>query len=273
MKIYKSGLTVIVPVYNEEDCLHQFFKEMQLFLEQTPVNTGILFVNDGSTDRSATIIRTFCSENTACELISLKKNSGLSTALKAGIDHCRSSFVGYIDADLQTKPKDFLRLLPYLPAFDMVNGIRRRRSDGFVKRMSSLVANGVRKRLLADGIHDTCCPLKVLKTEFAKNLPAFKGMHRFIPALVQQAGGRVKQVPVNHFTRYAGTAKYHLGNRLIGPFCDALVLAWMAKRRIEYQLTTGGVKDPSRQSSVSDFRLKTKMQIKKKLSKLETGAQ
>jgi len=198
----KSGLTVIVPVYNEEGCLHQFFKEMRLFLEQTPVNTGILFVNDGSSDRSATIIRTFCYENTACELISLKKNSGLSTALKAGIDHCRSSFVGYIDADLQTKPKDFIRLHPYLPAFDMVNGIRHRRSDGFVKRMSSLVANGVRKRLLADGIHDTCCPLKVLKTEFAKNLPAFKGMHRFIPALVQQAGGRVKQVPVNHFTRY-----------------------------------------------------------------------
>ena len=268
-----NHITVIVPVFNEEDCLHPFKREMDLFLDQVPIETTICFVDDGSTDRSAHIISEICASNQSYSWISLRKNSGLSTALKAGIDHCRSALVGYIDADLQTKPMDFLRMLAYLPSFDMVNGIRQHRNDGFIKKISSVVANGARKRLLADGIHDTCCPLKIIKTEYARKLPAFKGMHRFMPALVQQAGGRVKQIPVNHFPRYAGTAKYHLGNRLIGPLCDALALAWLEKRRIEYQLTTGGVKDPSRQSSVSDFRLKTKMQIKKKFSKLETGAQ
>lgn len=229
-------LTVIVPVYNEEDCLDRFGEEMDRFLSDVPIETWVCFVNDGSTDSSFEIIKKICSTSKPYTWIALKKNSGLSTAIKAGIDHCCTSLIGYIDADLQTTPNDFIDMIPHFPEYDMVNGIRQNRKDSFVKKVSSAVANGFRKKLIGDGIHDTCCPLKIIKSEHAKKIPFFNGMHRFIPALVQHAGGIVMQIPVHHFPRYAGEAKYNLHNRLVGPFIDSLAVAWMKRRHIRYQL-------------------------------------
>jgi glycosyltransferase involved in cell wall biosynthesis len=229
-------LTIIVPVYNEAECLERFRDEMERFLENAPMDTSVCFVNDGSTDNSMEIIKKICSMDPSYTWISLEKNRGLSTAIKAGIDHCRTSLIGYIDADLQTSPIDFLGMLRHIPEYDMVNGIRQKRKDTFVKKISSVIANGFRKRLIGDGIHDTCCPLKIIKSEYAKRIPFFNGMHRFIPALIQHAGGSVMQVPVRHFPRYAGEAKYHLRNRLVGPFVDSLAVAWMKRRLISYKL-------------------------------------
>ena len=229
-------LTIIVPVYNEEECLERFRDEMERFMADVPVKTSILFVNDGSTDNSLKIIKKICSIDSSYTWIALEKNRGLSTAIKAGIDHCRTELIGYIDADLQTTPLDFLGMLHHIPEYDMVNGIRQNRKDTFVKKISSAVANGFRKKLIGDGIQDTCCPLKIIKSEYAKRIPFFNGMHRFIPALVQHAGGTVMQVPVHHFPRYAGEAKYHLRNRLVGPFVDSLAVAWMKRRLIRYRL-------------------------------------
>jgi len=209
---------------------------MDGFLAKTPIKTSVCFVNDGSTDNSLEIIKKICGANPSYHWIALEKNRGLSTAIKAGIDHCPTSLIGYIDADLQTTPNEFLGMLEYIPEYDMVNGIRQKRKDTFVKKLSSAIANGFRKKLIGDGIHDTCCPLKIIKSEFAKKIPFFNGMHRFIPALVQHAGGTVMQVPVSHFPRYAGEAKYHLRNRLVGPFVDSLAVAWMKKRLINYKL-------------------------------------
>ena len=90
--------------------------------------------------------------------------------------------------------------------------------------------------MLGDGIQDTCCPLKIIKTEYAKKIPFFNGMHRFLPALIQYQGGKVMQIPVQHFPRYAGTAKYHLHNRLIGPLVDTLAVVWMKHRYIHYRV-------------------------------------
>ena len=225
-----------MPVYNEEECLVRFRDEMERFMADVPVKTSILFVNDGSTDNSLKIIKKICSIDSSYTWIALEKNRGLSTAIKAGIDHCRTELIGYIDADLQTTPLDFLGMLHHIPEYDMVNGIRQNRKDTFVKKISSAIANGFRKKLIGDGIQDTCCPLKILKSEYARKIPFFNGMHRFIPALVQHAGGSVIQVPVRHFPRYAGEAKYHLRNRLVGPFVDSLAVAWMKRRLIRYKL-------------------------------------
>lgn len=229
-------LTIIVPVYNEEECLVRFRDEMERFMADVPVKTSILFVNDGSTDNSLKIIKKICSIDPSYTWIALVKNRGLSTAIKAGIDHCRTELIGYIDADLQTTPLDFLGMLHYIPEYDMVNGIRQNRKDTFVKKISSAIANGFRKKLIGDGIQDTCCPLKILKSEYARKIPFFNGMHRFMPALVQHAGGSVIQVPVRHFPRFAGEAKYHLRNRLVGPFVDSLAVVWMKRRLIRYKL-------------------------------------
>jgi glycosyltransferase involved in cell wall biosynthesis len=159
----------------------------------------------------------------------------LSTAIKAGFDAACSDYVGYIDADLQTTPEDFDLLIPHLDEYEMVMGIRANRNDSFVKRISSKIANGFRRFMTNDGIEDTGCPLKIIRTEYAKRIPMFNGMHRFLPALIQLQNGRVKQVPVRHFPRIAGKAKYNLANRLIAPFLDCFAYRWMKNRYISYQ--------------------------------------
>ncbi len=229
-------LTIIVPVFNEEESLPAFFLEMDAFIASSPVPSRVLFVNDGSSDNSLKILTEKCSQTAYCTVLSLDKNYGLSVAIKAGFDHCTTTLVGYIDADLQTHPADFLSYFSYFPEYDMVNGIREKRQDGLIKRLSSKIANTYRRLMINDAIKDTCCPLKIIKLSFIREMPFFVGMHRFLPALVQLQGGKVKQLPITHSPRYAGTAKYHLLNRLIGPFFDTLAFRWMRSRYIRYKI-------------------------------------
>ena len=233
----KVELTIVVPVFNEEESLPKFREEMDKYLDKTPLSSTILFVNDGSTDNSLQIIKAIVSFDRRYSFISLSKNGGLSTALKAGIDTVNTPFTGYIDSDLQTSPQDFFKYFGYLNHCAMVNGIRKDRHDSVVKKISSKVANGFRRLMINDGIVDTCCPLKIVHTSYLKKMPFFKGMHRFIPALVQLQGGAVHQIEVSHFDRYAGTAKYNLLNRAVGPFFDTLAFLWMKKRNINYTIS------------------------------------
>ena len=167
-------LTVVVPVFNEADSLSRLNREMNIFLDQSPVPTSVLFVNDGSGDLSQSVIEGIVSADTRYHFIKLQQNKGLSTALKAGFDHCQSEWIGYIDADLQTSPMDFLNLLKFIPEFDLVTGIRTERKDSFVKKLSSKIANRVRRMIIHDGIEDTGCPLKIGKAEYFKRIPFFK---------------------------------------------------------------------------------------------------
>jgi len=231
-----NELTILVPVFNEEECLPTFFIEMDKFIDTSPVPCEVLFINDGSTDRSAAILQDKCKSSIHYGYLTLDNNYGLSTAIKAGIDACNTSLIGYIDADLQTKPEDFLLYFTYFPEYDMVNGIRQGRKDSFVKRFSSKFANAYRRLMINDGIEDSCCPLKICKTSYAKRMPLFDGMHRFMPALIKLQSGTVRQIPITHYPRYAGTAKYHLWNRLIGPFFDTLAFRWMRNRYISYSI-------------------------------------
>jgi glycosyltransferase involved in cell wall biosynthesis len=229
-------LTIIVPVFNEEESLPSFFLEMDRFIEDSPVPSRVLFIDDGSTDNSLRILKGKCSRSAYCTVLSLDRNYGLSVAIKAGFDHCQTTLVGYIDADLQTHPSDFLSYFKHFPEYDMVNGIREKRKDSFTKKLSSKLGNGYRRLMINDAIQDTCCPLKMLKISFVREMPFFIGMHRFLPALVQLQGGKVRQIPVSHSPRYAGTSKYHLLNRLVGPFFDTLAFRWMRSRYIRYKL-------------------------------------
>jgi dolichol-phosphate mannosyltransferase len=235
-------LTIIVPVYNEEENIYRLEEKLSAFVSQSlnfPV--CVLFVNDGSTDNSGDLINNVCYRQQHFYNIKLAKNGGLSAALKAGIDATFSTYVGYIDADLQTTPEDFERLIPYLSDYEMVIGIRIRREDSFIKRVSSKIANGFRRIMTNDGVEDTGCPLKIIRTEYAKDMPFFKGMHRFMPALIQLQNGKVKQIPVRHFPRIAGISKYNLGNRLVAPFIDCFAYRWMKSRYINYQITENNI--------------------------------
>lgn len=233
-------LTIIVPLYNEEGNLPRLAKELSDYFSQTSYKAKALFVNDGSTDHSAEVLERYCLDNNSFSYIHLKKNCGLSTALKAGIDQVNTKYTGYIDADLQTSPFDFDLLMDYVESFELVTGIRIGRKDGIVKRISSRMANAIRRSVTHDGVSDTGCPLKIFHTDAARRIPFFKGMHRFLPALVQLGGGKVKEVPVRHFKRLAGKSNFHLLNRLLGPAADLIAFGWMRKRTIRYEITGRG---------------------------------
>jgi len=160
----QQTLTIIVPVYNEEDNLARVEKELSNYLDISSAKASVLFVNDGSSDKSQEVILDICQRNQTFSYLSFKENRGLSAALKAGFDHVQSDLVGYIDSDLQTAPSDFNLLLAEIKEFDLVTGVRSNRQDSFVKNMSSTVANGIRRAFTHDGMDDTGCPLKIIKT-------------------------------------------------------------------------------------------------------------
>ncbi|NRR91978.1 glycosyltransferase [Winogradskyella undariae] len=228
--------TIIVPVYNEEENLERVEKELSNYLKIATVSTAILFVNDGSSDNSQALIETICKRNEAFEYILFKENRGLSAAIKAGFDAVDTELVGYIDSDLQTAPEDFNILLEHIGQHELVTGVRSNRKDSFVKNMSSKIANGIRRAFTHDGMDDTGCPLKVIKTDYAKRIPMFRGSHRFLPAMIMLQNGRVTQITVQHFPRMAGTAKFGLWNRLLGPLMDCFAYLWMKKKYINYDI-------------------------------------
>ena len=226
----------VVPVFNEEGNILRLEEELTHFLQIAKVPSCILFVDDGSKDNSARLIKGTCRRHADFFYLGLTRNSGLSAALKAGIDHTGSKYVGYIDADLQTLPEDFNLLLEDVENYELVMGIRSGRKDSFVKNISSRIANSIRRSMTHDGVADTGCPLKIMHTENAKRIPFFTGMHRFLPALILLQNGKVKQIPVRHFKRMAGKSKYNLSNRLVGPLKDCFAYRWMKKRYINYEI-------------------------------------
>ncbi|MFD2541995.1 glycosyltransferase family 2 protein [Lacinutrix gracilariae] len=232
--------TIVVPVYNEEDNLLRVEKELLAYTKIAIKPTKILFVNDGSKDKSQEIIETICNRNTEFSFISFKENRGLSAAIKAGFDYTNTELVGYIDSDLQTAPEDFNLLLEHIGTYDLVTGVRANRKDSLVKNMSSKIANGIRRSFTHDGMDDTGCPLKVIKTEYAQRIPMFRGLHRFLPAMILLQEGKIIQIPVQHFPRIAGQAKFGVWNRLLGPLADCFAYLWMKKKYINYTVSKQG---------------------------------
>ena len=229
-------LTIVVPVYNEEENLERVETAFLTYFKSAMAKSKVLFVNDGSVDSSLQIIKAICDRNEGFEFISFSENCGLSAAIKAGFDYSDTELVGYIDSDLQTTPDDFNILVKDIGEYDLVTGVRADRKDTFVKNMSSKIANGIRRSFTHDGMDDTGCPLKIIKTEYAQRIPMFKGLHRFLPAMILLQNGKVKQVPVRHFPRIAGEAKFGVWNRLLGPLMDCFAYLWMKRKYINYKV-------------------------------------
>jgi len=228
--------TILIPVYNEEANLIPVEKALTNYLKNASILTKVLFINDGSKDSSQTIIEDICGRNPNFDCILLSENYGLSAALKAGFDHITTPLVGYMDADLQTTPEDFELLLAHIDDHAMVTGIRSNRKDRLIKNVSSKIANYIRRLFTKDGMQDTGCPLKVMHTNYAKAIPMFKGLHRFLPAMILLQEGTVKQISVRHFPRVAGKSKFGLRKRLVTPFIDCFAYLWIKKRTINYKI-------------------------------------
>ncbi len=137
---------------------------------------------------------------------------------------------------MQTTPQDFNLLLEYICENEVVTGVRVMRKDSFIKNISSKIANGIRHVFTQDGMDDTGCPLKIIKTEWAKSIPMFRGLHRFLPAMILLQKGRVKQIFVSHFERTQRKSNFSIWNRLLGPLMDCFAFLWMKKKYINYKV-------------------------------------
>ncbi|HEX4665322.1 MAG TPA: glycosyltransferase family 2 protein [Chthoniobacterales bacterium] len=225
------AVSVIVPLYNEEENVSILQAELAAAL--AGVRHEIIFVDDGSTD--GTLAR--LTEGPNVRLLHFEKNAGQSAAMYAGANAARGAIVVLIDGDLQNDPADIPRLLAEVErGADLVCGYRARRKDTLVKRLTSWIANFVRSRFTKDGVRDTGCTLKAMRRECVRTLVPFKGMHRFIPALVKGAGYRLVEVPVNHRARQFGTSKYGLGNRAVRATIDMFGVRWLLSRQLNYKV-------------------------------------
>ena len=225
------ALSVVVPLYNEEANVAILQEELRVALKGRDYE--IIFVDDGSVDRTAERIETAPN----IRLIRFEKNSGQSAAIYAGLTAARGGTLVIIDGDLQNDPADIPKLLAEIArGADLVCGYRVKRRDTLVKRATSRIANTVRSRYTKDGVRDTGCTLKAMRRECVSTLLPFKGMHRFIPALVKSAGYRLVEVPVNHRTRRFGQSKYGLGNRALRATIDMFGVGWLLSRRLNYKI-------------------------------------
>jgi len=225
------AVSVVVPVFNEEPNMSILQAELRLALAE--LDHEIIFVDDGSTDQSVAKI-----ENAPhVRVLRFEKNAGQSAALFAGLTAARGAIIVTIDSDLQNDPADVSQLLAEIShGADLVCGYRQKRKDTMIKRLTSRIANFVRSRYTRDGVRDTGCTLKAMRRECVSALIPFKGMHRFIPALVKGAGFQVVEVPVNHRPRKFGESKYGFGNRALRATIDMFGVRWLLSRRLNYKV-------------------------------------
>jgi dolichol-phosphate mannosyltransferase len=229
--IKSPAVSVIVPLFNEEENMSILQSELNATLGG--IDHEIIFVDDGSVDR--TVERIVTAPN--IRVIRFGKNAGQSAAIYAGLEAARGATAVLIDGDLQNDPADIPRLLAEIDrGADLVCGYREQRKDTLVKRLTSRIANFVRSRFTKDGVRDTGCTLKAMRCECANVLVPFKGMHRFIPALVKAAGYRLVEIPVNHRPRRFGQSKYNLGNRALRATIDMFGVRWLLSRRLNYKI-------------------------------------
>jgi len=225
------AVSVIVPLFNEEENVSILQSELNTALGE--IDHEIIFVDDGSLDR--TVERIVTAPNV--RVIRFEKNTGQSAAIYAGLEAARGATAVLIDGDLQNDPADIPRLLAEINrGADLVCGYRAQRKDTLVKRLTSRIANFVRSRFTKDGVRDTGCTLKAMRCECANELVPFKGLHRFIPALVKAAGYRLVEIPVNHRPRRFGQSKYGLGNRALRATIDMFGVRWLLSRRLNYKV-------------------------------------
>jgi dolichol-phosphate mannosyltransferase len=226
-------ISVVIPVCNEHENVGPLAKEIAAALAGR--NFEILFVDDGSTDDTASAVRAARASIPQVRLLRHSFRSGQSAAVTTGIRLARAEWVGTLDGDGQNDPADLPKLLaarlaPENVGVALFQGHRTTRKDTGFRKLQSRIANGVRSKMLGDGTPDTGCGIKLLHRPTYLELPKFDHMHRFLPALFQRAGARVVSVPVHHRPRARGTSKYGMLDRLWVGIVDIFGVMWLRRR-------------------------------------------
>jgi len=202
----KPYLSVVVPLYNEEGNVAKLHEKILAACQKIEKSFEIIFIDDGSSDGTAKD----CVGLMPLKLIRFRKNYGQTAGFDAGIKAATGDIIVTMDGDLQNDPADIPLLLEKInEGYDVVSGWRWQRKDDFFKKLSSRMANLMRKVLVEDNIHDSGCSLKAYRRECFNNVDLFGEMHRFMPAILQFDGYKVGEVKVNHFPRVHGKTKYN----------------------------------------------------------------
>jgi glycosyltransferase involved in cell wall biosynthesis len=235
-----SGIrfSIVIPAYNEEENLPLLMEELKAAFKSHSWPSETILVNDGSTDRTLKVMQELKDRyrELSIQIISLDRNYGLTTALDAGFRRAKEDVIVSLDADLQNDPADIPRLLEKIPEFDVVIGVRSKRMDSKVKRVSSKIANKFRDFVLKEKWDDTGCTLKAYRKVYLQRIKLFDGLHRFLPTLLMMENARVLELQVNHRARAHGKSKYGLWNRLVGPLRDLMAVRWMKQRHLSYNV-------------------------------------
>jgi dolichol-phosphate mannosyltransferase len=231
-------LSVVIPVYNEEENLPVLWPELRGVLDGMGGTFEVIFVDDGSRDRSPELIRGMRDTDSRVRLVRLKANAGETAATDAGFKAARGQRVVTMDADLQNDPHDIPALVRQLEQWDAATGWRVSRGDGdsVVRRISSRLANRTRNWLSDESIHDSGCTFRAFRRECLRGLVLYRGFHRFIPTLLRMRGYRVVEVAVRNRPRRFGQSKYGVLNRVFVAFVDLLVVRWMKNRLLRYEV-------------------------------------
>jgi glycosyltransferase involved in cell wall biosynthesis len=229
-------LSVVVPVYDEADNIGPLHREVDAALAGVEGGVEFIYVDDGSRDGSGERLLELAKRDQRVRVIRFDGNQGQSAALDAGFRAVRGEFTVTLDADLQNDPADIPRLLEALDRADVVNGVRMKRRDSRVRKISSRIANGFRNWVTRESVTDVGCSLRVMRSSYLREVKLYRGMHRFLPTLLRMEGATVIEVPVSHRMRRHGVSKYGISNRLFVGIVDVFAVRWMQNRTLRYRI-------------------------------------
>jgi glycosyltransferase involved in cell wall biosynthesis len=228
--------SVVIPLKNEAGNIVDLINEIEPVMHSLGQPWELICIDDGSTDETGKILDELFQQKPYLRIILFSQNYGQSSAFDVGFKAAKGTFVITLDGDGQNDPKDIPRLVQLIQDHDLVCGIRLKRKDSFIKRLTSKMANFVRNRLCDDGVKDTGCSLKIYRKSCLEQIKMYHGMHRFLPALFKIEGFRIQQIPVNHRERIRGKSNYNFFNRSFNTVADLLAVRWMKKRHLQYRI-------------------------------------
>ena len=233
-------LSIVVPVYNEAGNILPLAEEVRAALSGV-CSYELIFIDDGSSDASASELARAQSENSNVRVLKHLKRAGKSAGLVTGFFAARAPWIQTLDGDRQNDPADVARVWKTIHApvpdarLGIVAGVRKRRNDGAIKWLSSRIANFVRRNMLRDDTRDTGCGFKLIRADAARRMPFFDGMHRFLPALTRRQGYSILQIDIEDRPRIAGVSKYGFFGRLGAGVFDLFGVFWLMRRGKPFQ--------------------------------------
>ena len=223
----KESVSIVIPVYEEEESLPLLYKSIKDVMEGCGRDYEIIFIDDGSRDRSLSVLEDIQKKDGRVVVVSFRRNFGQTAAMAAGFEYANKDIIVTMDADLQNDPNDIPKLLDKIKDYDVVSGWRKDRKDKFItRRLPSMAANYLISRTTGVRLHDYGCTLKAYRKEVIKNVRLYGEMHRFIPAIASWVGASIAEVETTHHPRKYGRSKYGI-SRTIRVFLDLITVRFL----------------------------------------------